>query len=60
MLERLGLPTTIPASLFDRTLQSLAADKKRSAQSIGLPVVRGIGECTIEQLTLDTLVSALR
>jgi shikimate kinase/3-dehydroquinate synthase len=60
MLERLGLPTTVPSSLMERTFASLGADKKRSARSIGLPVVRGIGECSIEWITIETLIKALR
>lgn len=60
ILERLGLPTTIPAALREPTLAGLIADKKRLASSILVPVVRGIGEATLERIPLATWSAAVR
>jgi len=55
LLERLGLPTKNPAKIE----RFLRADKKRIQNEILFPVVRGIGEASVERIPLETLMKAL-
>ena len=60
MLERFELPTTIPSHLREATRAHLSSDKKRSGETILFPIVRGIGESTLERMPLATLADALK
>lgn len=59
LFAALGLPTTTDRASVEASLSFLKADKKRSAASIRLPVVRGRGSATVEKVAIDAFSRAL-
>lgn len=59
LLAARGLPTRVPRDELVAAWPFASSDKKRSGDSVALPVVTGPGEGRVERVALDTLFGAL-
>ncbi len=58
LLQRFGLPTTVPASDVAAAWPYVLSDKKRALANMKLPVVTALGEGRIERVDIETLKRA--
>jgi shikimate kinase / 3-dehydroquinate synthase len=59
LLQRFGLPTTVPVVDVEAAWPWVMNDKKRSLSKLKLPIVTAAGEGRIERMDIDTLKTAL-
>ncbi|MFH0816820.1 MAG: 3-dehydroquinate synthase [Methanobacteriota archaeon] len=59
VLGSLGLPTSMPRADKDAICDAISMDKKRRGVGIMMPVLSGLGKCTIVRANLEDLREAL-
>jgi 3-dehydroquinate synthetase len=59
LLAALGLPSSVPHTELEAAWSYIGTDKKRSGNSVRLPVVHHVGDMRIERIRLEALRSSL-